>query len=59
MNRLRLISVPGFWRPQLDLEIGDRIHTVHFVALWDLGATVVGPVIAGEWYHQLRELGAR
>ena len=59
INKVRLITVPGFWRPQLDLDIGEVTHTVRFFPLWDLGATVVGPVVAGEWYAQLRALGAR
>src|SRR3954470_20751425 len=59
VNKVRLVSVPGFWRPQLDLDIGGVTHTIRFFPLWDLGATVVGPVVAGEWYAQLRALGAR
>jgi hypothetical protein len=59
VNKIRTASVPGFWRPQLDLDIGGVTHTIRFYPLWDLGATVVGPVVAGEWYSQLRDLGAR
>lgn len=59
VNKVRMAAVPGFWRPQLDLDIGDITHTIRFYPLWDLGATVVGPVVAGEWYAQLRELGAK
>lgn len=58
VNKVRMAAVPGFWRPQLDLDIGGVTHTIRFFPLWDLGATVVGPVVAGEWYHQLRALGA-
>jgi hypothetical protein len=59
VNKLRMAAVPGFWRPQLDLDIGETTHTIRFYPLWDLGATIVGPVVAGEWYAQLRALGAR
>jgi len=59
VNKIRTASVPGFWRPQLDLDIGGVTHTIRFYPLWDLGATVVGPIVAGEWYSQLRDLGAR
>ena len=56
--KVTLASTPGFWRPQLDLEIGGMDHTIRFLPIWDLGATFVGPIIAGEWSAQLRELGA-
>lgn len=59
VNKVRMAAVPGFWRPQLDLDIADITHTIRFYPLWDLGATVVGPVVAGEWYAQLRDLGAK
>lgn len=58
IGRVSLAGVPGFWRPQLDLEINGVNHTVRFLPVWDLGATFVGPLIASEWYAQLRELGA-
>jgi hypothetical protein len=58
VNKVRMAAVPGFWRPQLDLDIAGVTHTIRFFPLWDLGATVVGPVVAGEWYDQLRALGA-
>lgn len=58
VNKVRMAAVPGFWRPQLDLDIGGVTHTIRFFPLWDLGATFVGPVVAGEWYDQLRALGA-
>jgi hypothetical protein len=58
ISKVGLVTVPGFWRPQLDLAIGDVIHSLRFFPMWDLGATFVGPVVAGEWYAQLRELGA-
>jgi len=58
VNKVRMAAVPGFWRPQLDLDIGGVTHSIRFFPLWDLGATVVGPVVAGEWYGQLRALGA-
>lgn len=58
VNKVRMATVPGFWRPQLDLDIGGVTHSIRFYPLWDLGATVVGPVVAGEWYSQLRALGA-
>jgi hypothetical protein len=56
--KVGLATIPGFWRPQLDLMIGDVVHSIRFFPLWDLGATFVGPTVAGEWYAQLRELGA-
>ena len=58
VKKVRFTSVPGFFRPQLDLDLPDGTATVRFFAMWDLGATVVGPVVAGEWYQQLRALGA-
>jgi hypothetical protein len=58
VKRLRLATVPGFLRPQLDVEVGGDVHTIRFFAMWDLGATFVGPVVAMEWYRQLRALGA-
>jgi len=59
VDKVRMAAVPGFWRPQLDLDVGGVTHTIRFYPLWDLGATVVGPVVAGEWYAQLRAMGAR
>jgi len=58
IGKVSLDGVPGFLRPQLDLKINGVSHTVRFLPLWDLGATFVGPIIAGEWYAQLREIGA-
>ena len=58
IGKVTLAGTPGFWRPQLDLEINQVNHTVRFLPMWDLGATFVGPIIAGEWFAQLRELGA-
>jgi len=58
INRVEVITVPSFMRPQLDLSIDGVTHSVRFFPTWDLGATFVGPTIAGEWYAQLRELGA-
>ena len=59
INKTILASRPGFWRPQLDLELGGSTHSLRFFPLWDLGATTVGPLVAGEWYAQLGELGAK
>jgi hypothetical protein len=59
VNKVRMAAVPGFWRPQLDLDIAGVTHSIRFYPLWDLAATVVGPVVAGEWYSQLRALGAK
>ena len=59
INKTVLASRPGFWRPQLDLELGGSTHSLRFFPLWDLGATTVGPIVAGEWYAQLGELGAK
>ena len=59
VNKVRMATVPGFWRPQLDLDISGVTHSIRFYPLWDLAATVVGPVVAGEWYSQLRALGAK
>jgi hypothetical protein len=58
ITKVALAGAPGFWRPQLDLVIDGRNHTVRFLPVWDLGATFVGPIIAGEWYAQLQEQGA-
>jgi len=58
IGKVTLAGNPGFWRPQLDFEINNMNHTVRFLPMWDLGATFVGPIIAGEWFAQLRELGA-
>ena len=58
IGKVSLAGVPGFVRPQLDLEINGVNHTVRFLPLWDLSATFVGPIIAGEWYAQLQEIGA-
>lgn len=58
VKKIRLATVPGFLRPQLDLDLPEGLATVRFFPMWDLGATVVGPVVAGEWYQQLRALGA-
>jgi len=58
INRVEVITVPSFMRPQLDLSIGGVNHSLRFFSTWDLGATFVGPTVAGEWYAQLKELGA-
>jgi hypothetical protein len=58
VRRLRLASVPSFMRPQLDLEVDGVLRTVRLFAMWDLGATFVGSVVAMEWYRQLRAMGA-
>jgi hypothetical protein len=59
VNQVRMAAVPGFWRPQIDLEIGELTHTIRLYPVWDLAATIVGPVVAGEWYTQLRAMGAK
>lgn len=59
VNKVALTALPGFWRPQLDLDTDGTPHTVRFMPIWDIGATFVGPIIAGEWWAQLHELGAR
>ena len=58
IDRIEVITLPSFMRPQLDLSIGGVNHSLRFFPTWDLGATFVGPTVAGEWYAQLRELGA-
>lgn len=58
VKKLRLPTVPGFLRPQLDLDTGAGLHTIRLFPMFDLGATFVGPVVAGEWYRQLRAMGA-
>lgn len=58
IDRIELVSVPSFMRPQLDLRIGGVAHSIRFFKAYDLGASFVGPTVAGEWYAQLRELGA-
>src|SRR5512139_4022751 len=30
VNKVRMAAVPGFWRPQLDLDIADLTHTIRF-----------------------------
>ena len=59
VKKVALTALPGFWRPQLDLDTDGAPHTIRFMPMWDVGATFVGPVIAGEWWAQLREIGAR
>lgn len=56
--KISLPTVPGFLRPQLDLDLGAGVHTVRLFPIWDLGATFVGPVVAGEWCRQLKAAGA-
>lgn len=58
VDRVELVTVPSFMRPQLDLRIGGAPHSIRFFKAYDLGASFVGPTVAGEWYAQLRELGA-
>jgi hypothetical protein len=58
VNKVRLPSRPSFSRPLLELEIGGQRHVIRMFPMWDLGATFVGPVVVGEWYDQLRDLGA-
>lgn len=58
VKAVRLASMPSFFRPQLDLNVDGAVHSVRFFPMWDLGATFVGPTVAGEWYRQLRALGA-
>lgn len=58
IDRIELVGAPSFMRPQLDLRIGGVPHSVRFFKAYDLGASFVGPTVAGEWYAQLRELGA-
>ena len=55
---IEVATIPGFFRPQLDLLIAGAPHTLRMFPQWDLGATFVGPTVIGEWYAQLRELGA-
>ena len=57
-TKISLPTVPGFLRPQLDLDLGAGVHTIRLFPIWDLGATFVGPVVAGEWCRQLRDAGA-
>lgn len=58
IDRIKIMTVPNGFRPQLDLSIGDSGHTIRFFPVWDLGAMFIGPTVAGEWYAQLKELGA-
>jgi len=58
IDRVQLVTVPSFMRPQLDLAADGATHSIRFFAAYDLGASFVGPTVAGEWYAQLRELGA-
>lgn len=59
ITKIALTAMPSFWRPQLDLDTEAGPHTIRFMPIWDVGATFVGPIIAGEWWAQLRELGAK
>jgi len=58
IDRVGFVGPPTFFRPQLDLRVGGTIHSIRFFAVYDLGASFVGPTVVGEWYAQLRELGA-
>jgi len=58
ISEITVVTVPSFMRPQLDITIGGVMQTVRFFSPLDLGATFVGPIVAGEWFAQLRELGA-
>lgn len=49
---------PSVMRPQLLLVIDGTNHVIEFTMPEDLAAGMLGKVVAGEWYDQLRELGA-
>ena len=50
---------PSMMRPQLLLVIDGTNHVIEFTMPEDLAAGMLGKVVAGEWYDQLLELGAK
>lgn len=49
---------PNWRRPQLVLRGENTLHVIEFTMPNDLGAGMVGAVVAAEWWQQLRDLGA-
>lgn len=49
---------PTALRPALTLTIDGSLHVIEFSPPMDLGAGVVGAIVAGAWFDQLLELGA-
>ncbi|NCY16063.1 MAG: hypothetical protein EBX39_04695 [Actinobacteria bacterium] len=58
-NQVRLGARPTMARPALTLTIDDTMHVIEFSPPMDLGAGVVGAIVAAAWYDQLLERGAR
>lgn len=50
---------PTMLRPGLTFSAEGTVHVVEFSPPMDLGAGLVGAVVAGAWYDQLVERGAR
>ncbi|MCD9624429.1 hypothetical protein [Rhabdothermincola salaria] len=58
VEKIELPLKPSFSRPMLQIDVGESRHLIRMFPVWDLGATFVGPVVVGEWYDQLHDLGA-
>jgi len=50
---------PTTMRPQLTLTIAGVVHVIEFTMPEDLAAGMLGSVVAGAWFDQLVELGAK
>jgi hypothetical protein len=46
-------------RPQLTMTINAVTHVIEFTMPEDLAAGMLGKVVAGAWFDQLVELGAK
>lgn len=55
---IRLGPRPTALRPALALTIDGSLHVIEFSPAMDLGAGVIGAIVAGAWFDQLLELGA-
>jgi hypothetical protein len=56
---IQLDQPPSTMRPQLVMLIDGTTHVIEFTMPEDLAAGMLGKVVAGEWYAQLADLGAR
>lgn len=56
---IELDPPPSTMRPQLVMRIDGTTHVIEFTMPEDLAAGMLGKVVAGEWYAQLVDLGAR
>jgi len=50
---------PTWRRPQLIVRSDNTTHVIEFTMPNDLGAGMVGAVVAAEWWQQLQDLGAK